>query len=555
MEKQLDIVSLIERNPIVQLTTQYQGVFANKLKERFCDTQQQLFVASFYCYLNHNSTKEFIINLDDIWKWLGFSRKDPAKRVLQKHFSQNVDYKIALHNSVERKNDGGYNKEHILLTVETFKTLCMLAATDKSKEIRQYYIKLEELLQEVISQEAVSLRQQLEQKDQELQTTKKQLEARTKQRYLNVKPGHAVYAVKSNVHDKNSLISIGKTRSIAQRESNYLTHNQESQLFYYKTCKNCDLTEKVIHHLLASERVNEREWFKISENTAVFMIDLVCNFLDNFVGSIDILEQSQLLKELQKYEKTKTEDNYQLQNETDKQKNGSEIYDCKEFDYNSFVKDCCLLEPSYFCLPDELLGSYKLWSRRNIDTKKKELFYSYIKNNFDTKKMFIPQYNAVINCYLGIKPKPLVVCIKSSQLKQFLTEKCNVGYIHKVTETQFINQFSSFIGHNLTTDEMIAVKAELNQNFYFGNINHSKEKKKVGYFGFGMKDGDTTIHCLRNKKTRKAVVKLNIETKQVVQEYSSVNAAAFALDKRYETVISYIKNKHVVEECFILAYK
>jgi hypothetical protein len=53
-----------------------------------------MFIASFYCYLNHNSKTDFIIELESIWKWLGFSRKDPAKRVLEKHFKQDIDYKI-----------------------------------------------------------------------------------------------------------------------------------------------------------------------------------------------------------------------------------------------------------------------------------------------------------------------------------------------------------------------------------------------------------------------------------------------------------------------------
>ena len=86
METQLDIVKLIEKNPITRLSQDYQSSLLNKIKDKFSDTQQQLFVSSFYCYLNHNSKSEFIIDLDDVWKWIGFSRKDPAKVVLDKNF-------------------------------------------------------------------------------------------------------------------------------------------------------------------------------------------------------------------------------------------------------------------------------------------------------------------------------------------------------------------------------------------------------------------------------------------------------------------------------------
>lgn len=101
MATQLDIVKLIEKNPITLLSQDYQSSLLNKIKDKFNDTQQQLFVSSFYCYLNHNSKSEFIIDLDDIWKWIGFSRKDPAKVVLDKNFIKDIDYKIIIQQPLE----------------------------------------------------------------------------------------------------------------------------------------------------------------------------------------------------------------------------------------------------------------------------------------------------------------------------------------------------------------------------------------------------------------------------------------------------------------------
>ena len=41
--------------------------------------------------------------MDDVWKWLGFSRRDPCKRLIEKHFTKNTDYKILLHQIVEQR--------------------------------------------------------------------------------------------------------------------------------------------------------------------------------------------------------------------------------------------------------------------------------------------------------------------------------------------------------------------------------------------------------------------------------------------------------------------
>ena len=156
----LDIIALIENNPITKLNCTYQNKLLNKIKDTFTDTQQQLFIGSFYCYLNCDKN-EFVISLDNVWKWLDFNRINDAKRLLIKHFNENVDYKILLPNTeplrstAEQKlNKPGIPKEQILMTIKTFKKFCMKARTDKADEIHDYYIKLETLLHETLNEES-----------------------------------------------------------------------------------------------------------------------------------------------------------------------------------------------------------------------------------------------------------------------------------------------------------------------------------------------------------------------------------------------------------------
>jgi hypothetical protein len=162
----VDIVNLIESNPIAKLNGNYQSKLIDKVKNNFNNYEQQMFVASFYCYLNYNPTTEYIINLDDVWKWIGFSNKAHSKNLLEKHFIINKDYKVLLpspEQSVDATKDtrGGHNKEIIMLTIKTFKSFCLKAGTKKADEIHEYYIKMEELLQEVLQEESNELKQQL----------------------------------------------------------------------------------------------------------------------------------------------------------------------------------------------------------------------------------------------------------------------------------------------------------------------------------------------------------------------------------------------------------
>ena len=85
----------------------------NNIKNNFTDTEQQLFVASFYCFLNYNQRNDFVIDLDNIWKWIGFSQKVKAKTLLEKNFKLDIDYKILLLQDAKQDiyTHGGNNKE------------------------------------------------------------------------------------------------------------------------------------------------------------------------------------------------------------------------------------------------------------------------------------------------------------------------------------------------------------------------------------------------------------------------------------------------------------
>ena len=50
----IDIVNLIERNPISRFNQTYQSKLIEKLQSKFSDYHQQLFLSSFYCYLKYD---------------------------------------------------------------------------------------------------------------------------------------------------------------------------------------------------------------------------------------------------------------------------------------------------------------------------------------------------------------------------------------------------------------------------------------------------------------------------------------------------------------------
>ena len=220
MSKPLNIVDLIETNPITLLSTTYQNKLLTKIKERFTDNEQQMFIASFYCYLHYKN--EFVIDLDDIWKWLGFQSKFNSKRLLETHFINDIDYILLLATAKQTsKTQGGHNKETFMLNVRTFKKFCLKAGTKKADQIHEYYIKLEETLQEVINEESNELKLQLEQKEVQLEKAIKEkwkLRERTLIEQFPPNTQCIYYGTIDNLSDKNEkLIKFGNSNNLKNR--------------------------------------------------------------------------------------------------------------------------------------------------------------------------------------------------------------------------------------------------------------------------------------------------------------------------------------------------
>ena len=190
----LNIVELIEKNPITKLSQKYNNLLIAKLQENFSTFEQQLFVSSFYCYLNYDKNTDFVVDLDDVWRWLGFTQKVAARLLIESNFKISVDYKIATSDDSDEdqlphspnksgsdkpKKHGGHNKQTIKLTIRCFKLLCLKAQTKKAGEIHEYYMKMEETLHQILDTETSELRAQLEQKNAQLEQSTEQLNQAT----------------------------------------------------------------------------------------------------------------------------------------------------------------------------------------------------------------------------------------------------------------------------------------------------------------------------------------------------------------------------------------
>ena len=326
----LNIVHLIESNPITKLTNVYNNKFLTKIQENFSEMEQQLFVSSCYCYLNYNQTTDFVIDLDNIWKWLGFKQKVNAKILLEKHFKTNIDYKNLLllqqkQDSTEEKQHGGHNKETIMLTVKTFKLFCIKAETTKAKEIHEYFIKLEEILQQIIQEESNELKLQLEDAKNKIvqnevihKTNLSQQKILEREKILlkeYATAGAIFYVIKvKSFENGRYIVKVGESRKgVLDRYKEHKTKYEECLLLDCFTVNKSKDFETFIkeHDLIRGSKVNdlpshetEMELFLIGKNLSYqSLLNIINNnikyFNNNDTNKLELeIEQLKLMLEM-----------------------------------------------------------------------------------------------------------------------------------------------------------------------------------------------------------------------------------------------------------------
>ena len=316
----LDIVTLIENNPITRFNGTAKSKLIDKVKNKFSNYEQQLFLSSFYCYLNYDYKTDFRIDLDTIWKWLGFGQKVNAKMLLEKQFKVDIDYTKAL--SVHQKGlKGGHNKEIFMLNVDTFKRFCMKAGTKKADEIHEYFIKLENVLQEIILEESDELKQQFLQLEDK---QKKEYEIKLEQQKVLEKEkillreygtiGALFYIIKvKSWENKQYVIKIGESRrGIADRYKEHKSKYEECVLLdcfaversrdFETFIKDHDYIRPNKYKTLKGHE-NELELFLIGKNltyqTLINIINHNIKYFNNDPGKLQLEnEKLQLLLEV-----------------------------------------------------------------------------------------------------------------------------------------------------------------------------------------------------------------------------------------------------------------
>jgi hypothetical protein len=621
---ELDIVELIERNPITKLSNTYNSKLLNKIKETFTGFEQQLFIGSFYCYLNYDKNIDFVVNLDEVWKWLGFYTKQNSMRVLENNFQLDIDYRnLALGNpkaSLEdkqtdnfgkfasAKKNGGQNKQTIMLTIKCFKSLCLKAQTKKASEIHEYYMKLEEVLHEIIEEETDELKLQLEQKEniimeikqnseQEKQNllneTKKEKQKAVEQAIIVQFPVNTECIYFGTIDNTNEagekLIKFGHTNDLSTRildhrkkYDNFILVNAfrvqnkveiENLIKSYPKIKrqirNVEINGKNKTEIIAYDATN----FTI-EKLSKHIRDIIHSktySIDNFNRIMKENEELEnenriLTQQIKAHERLIEKQTIELNQLKETIANQQKIIETVQHDnisvyqnvllpedemnkkFNDFVISSCIVRPDVEELSVNIEGRYRLWSQVKPT---KEVFHS-LKNYLDTR--FKPKRIQRNHGYLGIKLKPVEYVKRedNSTVETFLFQVCKFSDCGKILNSVLLREYQKWkisVDKELTENDMKEIKEYLNSSPYALKATvWTDEGNNEGYYGLSLKQIDIKPKLISS--TGKKVYKREKETDVLLATWDTIAKAAESENMCAAKMSRYVKNKNIINDYY-----
>jgi len=489
---ELNIVALIENNPLSKLSSTYNNKLLNTMKKEFNDYEQQLFVSSFYCYLKYDKTSDFVVDLDSIWKWLGFTQKIDAKRLLEKKFIYDVDYKIfALDStkaSLENKKHGGQNKQTIMMTIKCFKSLCLKAQTKKADEIHDYYIKMEDILHKIIEEETNELKEQLEEKKQDIsnllenihfyeeteqlliEKNKKNIEEEKKKAFekaivsqFPVNTECIYFGTIDNTNEKGEkLIKFGHSNDLHIRVLDHRkTYDNFILINAFRVQNKVEIEnlikkhEKVKRHLRTIEIKFAKKTEIVAYDETYFTVDKFTKYIKDIIHSktYSIDNFNRLMKENEDLKETlRTKDVLLEEKDVSILQRDQEIKELKEAvtqktllieslkheedddanendeltnSFRQFISLYCIKNKEAEVSSKDIQGLYRLWTKKP-SKESYQAFKYYLDLKFKTCRVKKQDKNQIVHGYrgIGILPREYKKRIVQSDVQNYLFHTC-----------------------------------------------------------------------------------------------------------------------------------
>ena len=608
----LNIVELIEKNPICKLSTECNNKLLTKITEKFTNFEQQMFISSFYCYLNYDKPIDFVVDLDKIWNWLGFSSKYNSTRVLEKNFIKNEDYtesSVIQNEKQDKKSHGGNNAIKFMLTVRCFKSLCLKAQTKKACDIHEYYLKLEDVFHEIFEEETKELKEKLLQKEniiteikqttqQIIDTTKRENKKEIEKVIVAQFPVNTECIYFGTIDDTNeggeTLIKFGHSNDLGSRISYHHTNSYKNFTLVnaFKVQNRTEIENLIknypkIKKHLRKININGKNKTEIIAYDSTFTIDRLTYYIKEIIHSrtYSIENFNRLLIE---NEETKNK-NTELLQKIDIQHNKIndqtiEINELKEIikkqneeltviaqhnksvfeipkeddltiKFNEFINKMCIVRNDAEESSVNMEGQFRIWNR---EKPKKEIFHA-LKNYLDTRfkptRLTVQDKDQIVYGYIGVKLKEInykKIYPSPVPIETFIFQVCKFTSNGKILNSTLLNEYKRWkqnINISETEDDMKEIKEYLNKSEYAIKATvWTTEGSNEGYYGLILKTNE--YNHKKTSSTGKKVEKRELKTNNLICKWETIAKASESEQMSAAKMSRSIKNKTIFDDFY-----
>jgi len=580
---EIDIVGLIEQNPISKLSGAYNNKLLKKIQETFTGFEQQLFVSSFYCYLNYDKNADFIVDLDNIWKWLGFNQKYNAERMLEHNFQIGIDYKKNANQngivdsnketSPKPKQNGGQNRQIIMLTIKCFKSLCLKAQTKKASEIHEYYMKMEEVLHKIVEEETDELKLQLEQKDKTIQKTKKESQKAIEQAIITQFPVNTeciyIGTIDNTNEEKETLIKFGHTNDLATRTQNHRKiYDNFNLITAFRVQNKVEIENLIKSHSKIRRQMRTIEVAGKNKTELIaydgsFTIERLTRHIKDIIHTktYGIDNFNRLLKQNDELLETQRNLNEQLEEarETIKQQS-LELKELRERierqqaaievdtqtvyqnvllpeddltkKFAEFIDKMCIVHPDAEEASTSMEGQFRIWCQAK---PKKETFHAlknYLDTRFKAARLSIQTKEQVVHGYIGVKLKEIAYKKKheNDDTENFLFQVCKFSPNGKILNSTLLSEYQRWkksVHKSPSDDDMKHLKNYLNECPYVIKATvWADAGSNEGYYGIMLKSDEHKHKA--TSPSGKTVEKRTVKDDVLLQTWETILKAAIS---------------------------
>ena len=480
---------------------------------------------------------------------------------MEKHFTVERDYKAFIQQKafetedsdvtvIEQKSDGrgGHNKDVFMLNIKTFKLFCLRSGTDKATEIHEYFIKLEEILQEILQQESDELKQQLQKQQQhieQLQTEAKQL-AVENEKIKDNENLPSMYIYNLDTRKETPELKIGYSLCVNKRIKPYKQICKFGKLEFSVPFHNVNIrtVENYIHLLFQPFKITD-EVFQLNLEEAKIIILSVINML-NVTHESSASARHLKLKQMYDAETVivsnqpnpkistcdaSTQTDFDMAAEQPKALVDTATEELNN-SFKEFVDRFCIVRSDVEINCKDIIGQYRLWTK-NTEKRITMAFKDYLDVNFKYTRLQKQDKNQVVNGYKGIALREIkyTKSLVKTDVETFIFERCRFipgSTVLKSTLVESYVKWKPTVGIPVTNDEATEITLYLKkcEHVMFATVWASAGSGQ-GYYGLKSKEEENDDYKATSS-TGKRVEKRELETNHLIASYDTIAKAAEA---------------------------